>query len=230
MRCGSENKFLVATSFPRSLVFRDLLPWFSKKRTQVLLGSPFRQKQTSRGRNPLLATEDLLGLVLWYLKSGDVEYSLSPIFGIVPSSVSQWLDYGMEVMYAAVSDDEYPAFRICWPTESEMEEYCELLRKNRLFGYALRGVFGVSDGARLRVPDFEDPDTQNAYYNAMTQRVEATNLLVWNFHGEIIHAALNFPGSWHDSRSAYISGCTGLRWLSTAILLLALQSSAIAHS
>ena len=47
---------------------------------------------------------------------------------------------------------------------------------------------------------------QNEYFEGCTQHVEVTNLFVWNFKGEIIHAAMNFPGSWHDSKLATISG------------------------
>lgn len=40
---------------------------------------------------------------------------------------------------------------------------------------------------------------QNAYYEGYTGNVEVTNLFVFNFLGEVIHAAVK-PGSWHDSR------------------------------
>ena len=33
-----------------------------------------------------------------------------------------------------------------------------------------------------------------------------TKLLVYNCEGELIHAAINFPGSWHDSKVPYQSG------------------------
>ena len=32
------------------------------------------------------------------------------------------------------------------------------------------------------------------------------NLFVWNFHGELIHAAFNFSDSWDDSCVAAVSG------------------------
>ncbi|CDF33017.1 unnamed protein product [Chondrus crispus] len=47
---------------------------------------------------------------------------------------------------------------------------------------------------------------QNAYFKGFTQGVEVTNLFVWNFYGELIHAAINFPGSWHDTKLASASG------------------------
>ena len=54
--------------------------------------------------------------------------------------------------------------------------------------------------------DYTDQDLQNAYYEGYTQSVEVTNLFVWNFYEEIIHAAVNYPGSWHDTKLAGASG------------------------
>ena len=54
--------------------------------------------------------------------------------------------------------------------------------------------------------EYLDGDLQNAYFEGYTQKVEVTNLFVWNFYGELIHAAINFPGSWHDTKLASVSG------------------------
>lgn len=35
-----------------------------------------------------------------------------------------------------------------------------------------------------------------------------TNLLVFDFHGAIIHAVFNFPGNWHDTKLSDWSGLT----------------------
>jgi len=58
--------------------------------------------------------------------------------------------------------------------------------------------------------DYIDTDLQNAFFEGFTQGVEVTNLFVWNFYGELIHAAINYPGSWHDSKLAGASGLLGL--------------------
>lgn len=44
-----------------------------------------------------------------------------------------------------------------------------------------------------------DPSLQDTYWEGFTQENEVTNLFVWNFRRELIHAAVNFPESWHDS-------------------------------
>lgn len=74
----------------------------------------------------------------------------------------------------------------------------------------MRGVFGVTGGARLLCVSYDNLDQQNAYFQPFTQQKEVTYLLFWTLKGEIIPAALTFPGTWHDSKRAYVSG---LYWL-----------------
>ena len=87
-----------------------------------------------------------------------------------------------------------------------MRESADLLTQNRPNGALLSNIFAVVDGGRLPYADYVDTDIQNAYYEGYTMSVQVTNLFVFNFKGELIHAALNFPGSWHDSRVAHSSG------------------------
>lgn len=54
--------------------------------------------------------------------------------------------------------------------------------------------------------DFQNLDLHNAYFEGYKKQVEVTNLFLWNFKGELIHAAMNFSGSWHDSILATVSG------------------------
>lgn len=47
---------------------------------------------------------------------------------------------------------------------------------------------------------------QNVYFERFTQGVEVTNLFVWNFYSEIIHASFNVLGSCHTTNLAGASG------------------------
>lgn len=70
----------------------------------------------------------------------------------------------------------------------------------------MRGVFAVVDCGCLFCAAYKNPDLQNDYYKGYTCSVEITNLLVYNFKGKLIHAAINYPGSWHDRRLSSASG------------------------
>ncbi len=87
-----------------------------------------------------------------------------------------------------------------------MPASASVLQKNRPLVALLTGVFAITDGARMPCAEYTDIDLQNAYFEGYTQCAEVTNLFVWNFYGEIIHAAVKFARGWHDIRPASASG------------------------
>jgi len=204
LSCGNDEDFLVSTNFTKALLLEKLLPMFESERRQLNFGSPFRQGPKVRGRKPLLSSIDLLGMSLWYIKTNQTMYSLCPIFGIVSSTLGVWLDYSLEVLQSVVKRNKECEIR--WPSHDEMEKSSSLLHCNRVNGRLLEGVFGITDGGRMPCADYTEPNLQNAYLEGFTQSVEVTNLLVFNFFGELIHAAVNYPGSWHDTKIATVSG------------------------
>lgn len=144
-------------------------------------------------------------MALWYIKTSGKQYTLAPIFGMVPSSVNVWVDYALEVLYRSFKKNLMHHAGIKWPTVEQMAASALQLVNNRPNGALLDGVFAITDGCRIPCADYITPDIQNAYYEGYTQSVEVTNLFVWNFFGEKT-AAINYPGSWHDSKLAYQSG------------------------
>lgn len=196
----------MALNFPREVIIQRILPHFEFERLRFNYGSPYRRGPKTRGRRLHISSIDLLGMVLWYIKTSGTQYELCPNFGLVPSSVGVWLDYAMEVLIRTVKKRDRKDFEVRWPSPEEMHASAELLRRNRGNGFLLNGVFAVVDGGRMPCADYINRDLQNAYYEGYTQKVEVTNLFVWNFFGEIIHAAVNYPGSWHDSKLASASG------------------------
>ena len=58
----------------------------------------------------------------------------------------------------------------------------------------------------MKSAEYLDADLQNPYFEGYTQTVEVTKLFVRNFYGELIHGAMNFPGSWHETKVASVSG------------------------
>lgn len=206
LRYGSNRDFITALNFTRNDFFNILLPYFEMERKGVNFGSPYRMGPKVRGRRPHVTGTDLLGIALWYLKTSSNQYAMCPVFGFVPTSINVWLDYALEVLLQVVKKKDRQEFVVKWPSSDEMIQSNNLLKENRQNGRVLDGIFAVVDGGRIPCAEYTDKDLQNAYYEGYTQSVEVTNLFVWNFKGEIIHAGVNFPGSWHDSKLAYASG------------------------
>lgn len=84
-----------------------------------------------------------------------------------------------------------------------------LLQNNRPNGHLLRGILAIMDEERMPCLFYSNSNVQNAYWKGFKQAIEVSNLFVRNFHGELIFAALNYPGSWKDSRIAAESGLYG---------------------
>lgn len=93
--------------------------------------------------------------MLWFLKSKACTHEICSIFGIVPFSAYVRLDFGMEVLYKVVINPRNMDFEIRLSTTNEMYESSLLLEQNRQYGTLLRGVFAVTDGARMPCTMYE---------------------------------------------------------------------------
>lgn len=91
-------------------------------------------------------------------------------------------------------DPEREAFRIQWLTFEQQEESANSVEKTVPCGALLKGIFGVTDSGSFKFSDYTDVENQNAYFEGYNQQVEETNLFVFNFKGEVIFAAINYPG------------------------------------
>ncbi|CDF40129.1 unnamed protein product [Chondrus crispus] len=103
------------------------------------------------------------------------------------------MDYSLEVLLRVVKRKK--EFEIRWPTHDDQKASAAPLENNRINEPLLQGVFAVTDGGRMACADFTNANLQNAYFEGYTQAVEVTNLFVFNFFRELIHAAVNYPGS-----------------------------------
>ncbi|OAV89080.1 hypothetical protein PTTG_06036 [Puccinia triticina 1-1 BBBD Race 1] len=123
-----------------------------------------------------------LGLVLHWLCSTMVAYTLQQIFGMTPDVCSCYLDWGLDCLLQVLKN--HPQACIIWPsTEEQIQPYARTIKKKFPL---LENCFGFLDGLKLPICVAEDEGCVIAF---------APN-------GTIIYAVLNAPGSWHDSAIA----------------------------
>lgn len=201
-----DEDFLISTNFTKELFLDVLLLLFEEKRNGYNFVSLFRKGPKTRSRRSLLKFIDLLGISLWYLKSRETLYSLCSNFEVIDSTIGAWLEHGQEVLRQVVCDQHNPSFERRWSTFEEMKQSCSLLDSDRVNEQHLKGIFAVTDGGRMPCADSKDNNMQNAYIEGFTQGVDVTNLLGYNFFGKLIHTAVNFLGSWHETKLATVSG------------------------
>jgi len=146
-----------------------------------------------------LDADDALGLVLHYLNSTMREISLQQIFAIIPSSLSRYITFGLDIFLQTLRS--MPDARISWPGTRERFIHLSSLIQNR--HSRLIGAFGSIDGLNLAAQTSDNIDIENATYNSWLSEHFISSVLVFSPEGAIIAANLNAPGSWHDSRVAH---------------------------
>lgn len=97
-------------------------------------------------------------------------------------------------MYNMCCHERSSPLRVRWPHNGDFLESEGVLENNRPNGKPLKRLFGVFDGGNLPCADYVDFDALIAFNEGYTARFEVTILLVFDFKGVIIHAALNYPG------------------------------------
>ena len=146
--------FIVSINITKACFFDRLLPLYANERPFLSFGSPYRKAHKTPGRPPLLDTVDILGMALWYIKDRGCMYRLCVVFGIVPSSVSVWLDFALELLLRVVQKQTNTDFEVRWPTSEEMKQSAGLLELYHEYGHILRDAFTVADGARIPYAEY----------------------------------------------------------------------------
>lgn len=87
-----------------------------------------------------------------------MQYKLAPIFALVPSSLSVWIDYELEVITSIIEFNLNSDLRVEWPSAAEMMKYAQQLKKHRPNGPIMSNIFGLRDVGRLSCAYFVNTD------------------------------------------------------------------------
>ena len=119
-----------------------------------------------------------LGLTLHYLASTMRELSLQQIFGLIPSTVSRYLSFSLQILLNVLR--KIPAAHIEWPRGETFNHFTNHIveRHSLLFG-----AFGFIDGLKLPVEESSDQDIENAMYNGWLHDHYISNILVFGPDG-----------------------------------------------
>ncbi|KAG1729879.1 uncharacterized protein EDB91DRAFT_1252921 [Suillus paluster] len=118
-----------------------------------------------------------LGLVLYYLSSTMHAISLQQIFAIIPSTVTHYLKFGLNLLLLTLRTIALV-----------------VARHGRL-----AGAFSSIDGLKLPVQTSDDVNIENATFNGWLSEHFISSVLAFSAEGVIIAARMNAPDSWHDS-------------------------------
>ncbi|KAJ3511828.1 hypothetical protein NLJ89_g3878 [Agrocybe chaxingu] len=158
----NDRAFITTMGFDTAL-FREIL---EAGFGEAWLITPIPRADTSIGGDPRPERRSLdapgaLGLVLHYLNSTMHEISLQEIFAIIPSTVSRYITFGLNVLLLTLRTMHDA--QIGWFKNPESFSRCRDLIVAR--HPRLTGAFASIDGLNIPVQTSKEEDIENATYN-----------------------------------------------------------------
>lgn len=124
--CGTSSDFISAINLDRQNVFQLPLPLFTEGRAKVKYGTPYRKGRKNTGRRFSISKIDILGIVIWHLKSTSKQKSYYPIFVQVSTYVNVWLNFRMDLFYNVAGKKDVPVLGSLWPGNDEIKNQVNL--------------------------------------------------------------------------------------------------------
>jgi len=121
-----------------------------------------------------------LGLVLHYLNSTMLEISLQQIFALIPTTVSRYITFGLQILLETLR--ALPDAAIQWLVhDMEFQDNSDLVvaRHPRL-----HGAFASIDGLNLPTQTSDNPEIENATYNGWLSEHFISSVIVFSPRGE----------------------------------------------
>ncbi|KAI0648375.1 hypothetical protein C8Q79DRAFT_1008705 [Trametes meyenii] len=128
-----------------------------------------------------LTAEGALGLIYHYLTSAMPDTALQQIFALVPSTVSRYRHFALDILRDTLR--EMPDAAVEWWTSAE-----ECMSDNEAVVFRhplLVNAIGTIDGLNLLTASSDDPDVENATYNGWLHGHFTSCVLVFSPRGRI---------------------------------------------
>jgi hypothetical protein len=163
--------------------------------------SELNPEQNLGGRPRLCTSENALGLSLVYYRTKGQTFTLCTIFGMTHTPLSLWLRFSRRILRYLLF--EHGAARIIMPSIEKVQQY----QMNIVAKYpALQDVYCFADGLKIDLQSTSNFVAQAIHYNGWTHGHYITNIFIFVPDGTLIGAAVNYPGSFHDSTVCTMGG------------------------
>ena len=135
-----------------------------------------------------LDADGALGLVLHHLNSTMLGASLQQIFGLIPTTVSRYLTFGLYILLETLCQMHDAAIQ--WPgTLLEFQGYNKLITARHP---RLHGAFASIDGLNLMTETSDDMDIENATFNGWLSAHFISSVIVFAPDGIISHLLYSY--------------------------------------
>ncbi|KAJ7262793.1 hypothetical protein B0H12DRAFT_1001315, partial [Mycena haematopus] len=146
--------------------------------------TPIPRADTATTGNPRPGARSLdaagaLGLALHWVNSTMREISLQQIFALVPTTVSRYIQFSLDILLAVLR--QIPDARIQWPSGiNQFQEYNDLIIQHHPL---LEGAFASIDSLNVPVQTADDPEIENSTYNGWLCEHFVSSVLVFSPKG-----------------------------------------------
>ncbi len=201
---GSDQALITLTGF-NHCSFRYLLPKFS---SMFYSYSPYsedgflrRLPGSGRGRPRSMNDVQCLGLVLSWNRTRGSDMVLCLIFGVTDSVCKLFLRFGRLILLEILKRDSLAAVRMPYLPEAISFRGAVSMKYP-----LLKNVYCFMDGLKLRLEQSGNNTIQTMFYNGWQHDHFVNCVFAFAPNGTIIAAAINAPGSMHDSQIAEWGG------------------------
>ena len=194
---GDELEFLNFTSLTRDSFSHlvSLNRHYIKTKTITLAKGRMKRSRVG-GRK--FNSRDVVAMGLKYLLSPSLLKDLHVQFGASQTTFWELAWFAMDSFIVNVGRDARG--RVWWDRSEEHLASCAE-RTNAFLDIV--GVVAMTDGDKLVSKSPQNYLHQNRDYNGWTKDVNRNLVLVWDPFGKIVDAAVNSPGNFHDSKTAW---------------------------
>ena len=172
----SDRAYITTMGFDIACFNRIIAEGFGRAWSEMPIPcNDTKEEASARPNSRSLDAEGALGLVLHYLNSTMREVSLQQIFALVPTVLSRYLFFAMNILLQTLRT--LPDARICWFNKlSQFQAHNNLVRERHPL---LTGAFASIDGLNLPVQTSSDDDIENATYNGWLSEHFISSVLVF---------------------------------------------------
>lgn len=181
---ASDDAFLLMTGFTRQA--------FLQLEQAVLPQYEYRM-----GRPLKLDFRDQLGLYLFYVGSKLRIKDLAFLFYVLPCTASLIIKRMRILIVKGLRTEAAAAIR--FPDQPTMVRLAAMVQVREPL---VDNVIGFADGFSIAIQCSRETFDQNAFYDGYLHDTMVNNVLIFSPEGKVISAAINYPGSWHDSTVA----------------------------
>ncbi len=146
----------------------------------------------------LCKPRDVVARTLRYLLSTAEHKDLHIQFGVVVSTYIDAVQLGIKALVKPLFN--HKKGRIFW---DQLVENLHQVAERTASLLDIPDVVAMIDGTKVETKASGDHVLQNRDYNGWTKDVKRNLVLVWDPFGKIVDAAINLPGNFHNSKSAW---------------------------